>query len=399
MNFWKSLGGILRIKLICADPASAMMEISNAGITILDAERLDEDITVFFGIYRKDYKRLKELANRRGYELKLTSRNGLYWLLGTLRRRKLLTLGLLFLTVLAMYFPSRVLFVRVEGNENIPARLILEKCGECGISFGASRKEVRSEKVKNALLEAIPELQWAGVNTYGCVAVVSVKERSETQIREELMSVSSLVASRDGIIVSCTVTRGNNLCRVGQVVRTGQTLVSGYTDCGLSIQATRAEGEIYAQTQRQLQAVIPAQWIQKGEIRAVEKKYSLIIGKNRINFYKGSGISGATCDKMYAQYCITLPGGFVLPISVVEEVWTYHDEAQVQRTEEETLQILADFADHYVADQMVAGQILSREESIVPKDGIFCLSGNYACIEMIAQVRNEENYLPYGDYS
>ena len=63
--------------------------------------------------------------------------------------------------------------------------------------------------------------------------------------------------SRDGFIVSATVTRGNFLCRVGQSVKAGQVLISGYTDCGICIQATRAEGEIYAQTSRDFAAVTP----------------------------------------------------------------------------------------------------------------------------------------------
>ena len=37
---------------------------------------------------------------------------------------------------------------------------------------------IRSEKVKNSLLQRIPQLQWAGINTDGCVAVISVREKT-----------------------------------------------------------------------------------------------------------------------------------------------------------------------------------------------------------------------------
>lgn len=39
--------------------------------------------------------------------------------------------------------------------------------------------------MKNALLSAIPELQWAGVNTYGCRAVISVRERTLPERKPE----------------------------------------------------------------------------------------------------------------------------------------------------------------------------------------------------------------------
>ena len=96
-----------------------------------------------------------------------------------------------------------------------------------------------------------------GVNTSGCVATVSVRERTDPEVTEQDSAVSNIVASRDGFIVSATVTRGNFLCRVGQSVKAGQVLISGYTDCGICIQATRAEGEIYAQTSRDFAAVTP----------------------------------------------------------------------------------------------------------------------------------------------
>ena len=89
--------------------------------------------------------------------------------------RPVLLAGLGILFLLAMYLPSRVLFIRVEGNMQIPDRQILAAAEECGIRFGASRREVRSEKVKNALLSSVPQLQWAGVNTAGCVATISVR--------------------------------------------------------------------------------------------------------------------------------------------------------------------------------------------------------------------------------
>lgn len=394
MNFWRSLDGMIRVKLVSADPAAALAQISNAGITVYDADRPDDDIALLFRIRRSDYGALEKLAQRRGYGLEPMERMGIYWALRGLRRRKLLVSGLLLLTILALYLPTRVLFIQVEGNNAIPTNLILEKSAQCGIFFGASRKEVRSEKMKNALLESIPQLQWAGINTYGCVAIISVRERSETQTGEESAQVSNLIASRDGIIVSCTVTRGSSLCRVGQVVRAGQTLVSGYTDCGLQIRAARAEGEVYAQTQRQILAAAPVNWTQKGEILSVEKKYSLIFGKNKINLSKDSGISGTICDKMYLWNYITLPGGFTLPVAIVTQVCTYYSGTQSEQTGED---LLSAFAQRYLSEQMVAGQILSRDESFSREGDLIYMTGNYACIEMIAQARNEENLQAYGN--
>ena len=177
--------------------------------------------------------------------------------------------------------------------------------------------------MKNSLLEALPELEWAGINTYGCTAVISVSEKTQSSESSDKHKVSSIVAERDGIISSCTVIRGNPVCKIGEAVRAGETLVSGYTDCGIKIQATRAQAEIYATTMRQLTVLSPLDYIQEGQIRCEETKYSLILGKKRINLSKDSGNFTSVCDKMYWQYYCVLPGGFQLPISVVVSAGNY----------------------------------------------------------------------------
>lgn len=391
MDLWKSMSGMVEVSLTCADPAAAISQINNAGIIVYNSYRNDDDIVIHFQIRRQDYKRLKLLTQTKGYELRLSKRNGVYWSWKQLLHRPVLSIGILLFLAVAMYLPTRVFFFEVEGNASIPARLILEKCEQCGISFGVSRREVRSEKMKNALLDAIPQLQWAGINTSGCTAVISVRERSDIQKIDSDQAVRSIVALRDGIVSQCTATRGNLLCRPGQAVKAGEVLISGYTDCGISIRATRAEGEVFAETERDLTVISPLNWHQKAENQVVEKKYAVIIGKNRINFYKGSGILPTSCDKMYEERYVTLPGGFRLPIVIVTEIWTYRQESEVTLDAPK----MQNFARDYLTAQMISGTILSFDESVQVQSGVCLLQGKYACIEMIGRARNEEIIKPY----
>ena len=308
----------------------------------------------------------------------------------SLIRRPIMVLGIVLILLLSWYLPTRVLFITVEGNEGIPTNLILEKAAECGIAFGANRREVRSEKMKNNLLAALPELQWTGINTYGCTAVISVTEKTAPEEYVTNRGVSSIVADRDGIIYSCTVTSGNPVCVEGQAVRAGETLVSGYTDCGIRIQATRAEAEIYAQTMRQLTVKTPLDYTQKGDVYQVKEKYSLILGKKRINFSKDSGISPSGCDKMYLQYYCVLPGGFQLPISIVVERWCYRSTHSVTTASESPQLCTEDFAKAYLSQQMLSGKILGKFESGDVGDAVCTLTGRYICLEMIGRERSEE---------
>lgn len=397
MDIFQSFSGMVRVELTAADPAGALRQLEKAGIPVFGAAVQDEDIVLSFSVRRRDYRRLHTLAEEKNYGLKLVRKRGVYWTVRRFLHRPVLVFTVALLLFLLLWVPSRVFFFEVEGNVTVPTRLILEKSAQCGIAFGASREAVRSERMKNALLEAIPELQWAGINTSGCTATISVKERSAEPEEEKTEGVASIVADRDGVVTQCTVTRGSAACQVGQAVTAGDILISGYTDCGISIRAERAQGEVFALTKRDLTVVTPEKYLQNGaEIRQV-KRYAAIIGKNRINFYKSSGISGVGCVKMYSEKYVTLPGGFLLPVSIVTEVWTYYETEEVSADGSDAETLLSAMGGEYLLSHMVAGEILFRKETISADGGIYCLNGVYSCREMIGRLQYEE-MIPNGKF-
>lgn len=389
MGLWKSLVGINTVEITSASPADMLTSVNNCGITLFDIHHID-DLHVEGKIYQCDRNALENCLTHRGDAVKVIHSDGLYWSVKNLWGRPVLVVGLIVFIIMALYLPTRVLFVRVEGNQKIPSQMILEKAELCGIGFGASRREVRSEKMKNALLSAIPDLQWAGVNTAGCVAVISVKERSIADAETKPSGVSSIIAACDGIIKEMTVLQGNPLCAVGQAVKKGQVLVSGYIDCGLIIKATASEAEITAQTQHYLQTVTPTQCIIRGNQIAKEKQYRLRIGKNIINFCKDSGISDTTCVKMYEEKYLTLPGGFQLPVAIITEHRIYFDHTEMLGTESADYSWMTEASDAYQRSQMLAGEIINSDRVPQPQEGAYVLTSHYSCVEMIGIVRNEE---------
>ncbi len=389
MGLFQSMGGMVRVQITTAAPEILFEKLTARGIQIQDALYVDE-LTVEFSLHRRDYPVLLELAQRRGEDLRLIRRTGIYWSMVQMIKRPVLTLGVIAFLMLGFYIPSRVFWIQVEGNEQIPDRMILEAAAKSGICFGASRREVRSEKMKNRLLEVMPQLQWAGVNTYGCRAVISVRERSTALTNQTKQGINSIVAVRDGVILSATVTKGTGLCTPGQAVQKGEILISGFTDCGLSIRAMGAEGEIFASTMQKLRAVSLSRWMRRSEIRHETEKISVIIGKKRINFFKDSGIYDGTCVKMYSKYVLTLPGGLELPVSFVKETIQRFDLMEEDRPEDGLSQELASFADRYLKSQMIAGVILQKVESVAAQQQTYVLEGSYACTEMIGRVRPEE---------
>ena len=390
MGFYEWLGGVVCVEVVSADVAAFLIAATGRGIELRDMEMADP-LTMRFSIRRNQMNSVSALATQRGEKLTVLYRRGMWYRMTGLKRRPVLILGLGFLTALALFLPSRVLLVEVEGNTTIPTNQIIETAARCGVSFGASRRAVRSEKVKNSLLEAMPELSWAGVNSYGSRTVITVRERAIPQKDKEPPTVSHIVAARDGFILTCQAERGTAQCVPGQAVAEGQILISGYTDCGICTTAARAEGEVYAVTNRQLLATTPAKCLKITAGRKEKVTYSLIIGKNRFNLYKSSGISPSTCGRMVTEYILTLPGGFLLPVILLKQTIFVREITEAEVEEETASKALTTFAKTYLSEQMIAGTVTAALETIHADSGRWVLTGNYACTEMIGREQAEQN--------
>ena len=381
-DLWWLIRGSVRLRLTGADPERTLCRLMEQ-IRLEDIRRTDR-LTVEFTVSGENLKTAGAVADRYGDRLEVLKRGGFPQTVEKCLRYPLVCLTVLVLLWATLWVPSRVLFFRVEGSQTIPERRILEEAAACGLHFGASREAVRSEQVKNRLLDALPELSWVGVNTSGTVATITVQERRRPP-EEQKAVPGNLVASMDGIVTSVTATSGTPLCAPGDGVRAGQTLISGYTDLGLCTHVEAAEGEIFALTERKITAVLPRETNEiSGEGRTV-RKYSLLIGKNRINFYSDSGILHTGCGKMTQIRVLALPGGWMLPAALIVETYTAGEKTSRERVPEEVEVMLERSARAALEQQMIAGQIRSAESVLSEEENSFRLTLRCQCHEMIGR--------------
>lgn len=389
----KPVLGQVILEITCADCADLLNKMQKEQIrvkNIIYKGGLELQITVF----GRDIRRVRHLVQKHGGTFRIIHISVIHENARRIKKHPAVLLIVLFLLLVTLWVPRRVFFISVAGSTNVPANEILEAAEVCGLRFGIARRSVRSEVIKNALLQEIPQLQWAGVNTRGCTATISVREKTTQEIAENADNqVCSIVAIRDGIIQDCTVYRGNQLCSTGQAVKAGQTLVSGYTDCGTMIKATRADAEITALTFRDLEVLTPVATAVRGQVETKRIHYGLRIGKKVINFLKGSGNSDASCVKIYSEKSVCLPGGFVLPISLIRETVISYENAEQLPIVSEEEQWLEDFSQTYLKASMIAGDVVSAQTELIPGEGFSSLRGRFACIEMIGQIKYEQMLL------
>ena len=85
-----------------------------------------------------------------------------------------------------------------------------------------------------------------------------------------------------------------------------------------------------------------------------------------------------------------LPGGFVLPVSVLRETVTYYDTAGDTPAAFADEAFLEAYSEAYLHSQMIAGEIHHKAQQFLESDGAWILKGQYVCSEMIGRQRAEE---------
>ena len=379
---------VYRVQIVCADISSVLSELALFGIELRQVEAIDY-VTAYVSMDGRALKIAKNLLEHMGVSHKIVKQQGNIWEKDLLYKRMIFVVGMVLFLLAGVTIPNRILFVEVTGNNDISTHRILTEAEDIGIKFYARTKDIRSEECKNKLLERIPQLQWVGITIKGCVAIIQVEERSMNPIDEETHIISNLVSVCDGVITDQTIYRGNPLFRVGDAVKKGDVLVSGYVDCGLKLSASQAKAEIYALTMREYQFISLKPSALRGEIQKVHTCYQLRIGKKVINFCNHSGIIDATCAKMYVEDYWTFPGGYQLPAALIKISYWNHEMLPASSSDVDN-QWFSRFAREYLGDHLVSGKILDERLQQQETEDLFLLSGTYACHEMIGKEKYEE---------
>ena len=384
----------VRLRVICADPETVFSKLAENGVDLLNLKPVDS-LTNEVTIQHSHLDTVRMIIEKNGGTCNEVSRSGIVFSVMQFLRRPVLVAAILFFLIFLFFASERIFFIKVVGNKNISTEAILSQAQMLGLEFGVKAADMRSEELKNALLSRFPQLQWLGITISGTVATIHVSERSIPDKGTHLDCLG-IYAVGDGIISSMVVERGTPIVQIGQRVKTGDLLISGYSDCGIKIRVEQPIGEVYAYTLRNLAVHTVENVMIRSDASEDDCCYRVRIGKKVINLCNHSGIHDTSCVKMYEEYYWTLPGGFRLPVSVTKVISRHYDLVSAETADAAPLWLQL-YARKYLHTQMIAGEILEEKLTWDSNDGVQRLYAIYACQEMIGQAKNEETFDQYAE--
>ncbi len=384
-NALRGLRGWALIKVTGAATEDFLNLLSDAEIPFRRLEVLD-DVTIRLLIPANNISDGRRFGKKTVCTVQVLRVSGMVPFFRAMGIRLLYPLVLAGMAAFVFWLQGHIWFLTVSGNETVPREMILRTLEEEGVTFWTAEKELDLNLVKNRVLARLPELSWITVNTGGGRAEVVVRERQEKPVLQRDAAPANLVAKRGGLILSVDAVRGSPQVQPGALVEEGELLISGVTSLDRILLLTRAEGEVYARTWREIRAALPNIAGEKRFTGRSKARYSVTLGKKTINFFKNSGISYDVYDKIRETRNLTLPGGKAFPVSVTKTVYreyTLLPGEELPETEEADVsgRVLAQ-----IAGELTAGTILKTR--LTPEyrpDGLLLL-GTAECREEIGRI-------------
>ena len=365
-------GGTDRLLNACAEAALPLWDVSFLNGACLRARLREHDIP-----------RLEKIAALCQCEMRTLRLYGG----GSAKRVRARARLAVFAAVCALMLAISSLFIwdiEVEGNERLSKGEILRALSDCGVSEGCFWPAADAERVRGEMLLRCGDLAWMTLNVRGSRATVLVLEREEKPEIYDEKAAADLVASRDGVVRGLNVKNGRALVGRGELVRAGQTLVSGEMDSptGQS-RLVRAEGGVTAETWPERSIVLSPGARQKERKNGLRLIVGIRWGKNRIDLVTNSRKELDECDKIVKEYTLGIRGLFRFPLGLCVEIYrpfrsTGAAAADLPGAKARALDALKEEID---------GEILSYE--FEEQDGRIVLRAH--CLENIALTKEKEN--------
>ncbi len=382
MNWARYITGWSTVEVTGAEPEKLLYALAERGITFWAATP-PKNYALTVEVPEKAAKLIPALARAVGCEMTGRSRHGIPALISRIRGRFALIacLSAALLTLLAS--SAFIWEIEITGNETIPEGVIRQALSECGVDIGAYWPAFSQDQIRNSVILRVPGIRWMTVSVRGSHAKVVVREAREPIETVDRKEYVAIVAEKAGLVEQVLPLWGTALVEANRAVLPGETLIGGYVTGRFGVQGpARAIGAVTARTWYELVAQAPVTVWEKGEDGGKTTRWSLLLGKTRINFYKGSSICPAGCDKIIKKYPLAKEGLFALPVTLEKTVLT---EYALHRTEAAELraELEAQLMEELIAAIGEDGQVVSSDFTASEKDGIMSVTLRAECREQI----------------
>jgi similar to stage IV sporulation protein len=360
-------------------PERLLNQLGFKGVSVWNMHRCNDILTA--SMKASDYKKMLSLRGKNRVFTRVTERKGLPFTLKKYRYRVGFVFGIALYFAIIIFLSNFVWNIEIVGTDRLDNQKILQALEKFGVKEGIEISSIDQQTLPSLLALEIDGIAWCSVNVEGVKVTVNISESAVTERFDN--TPGNLVAKCDGIITKIEVLNGTTAVTLGQTVKKGDLLVSGFTEYkdGSSTFGPSL-GKIIAKTERNLQVFSPfniERIVETGE--PLQKSVISFFGLN-IPLYLGQfkGQYHVSTETKKLQH-----NGMYIPVFLKTATFTPTQTVSVTLSTEEATEIAKKMLEELEKKELLDAEIVSKELSFDVTDKGVVLNAKYICRENIAE--------------
>lgn len=380
------LKGTVRLQLKGPYPERFLNLCSRNNVVVYFISRTDID-EMYVTIEIRDLKKVREFATKSHSELHITKRKGIPFFINNIKYRFALWGGAFVFLFVVYLTCTHVWSIDINAADGISDREINQNLVQLGVYPGVSIKEIDAAEIKNEMMLKMDNLSFFAINIIGNKAEIQAEKRVMKPEMIDEDTITSIVSDKTGVITKMSVKGGTALKKVGETVLKGDMLVTAeMKPINEEVQPflSHSDADIEARTWYNIKKVFCLNVVKKEYSGKVKNRYSIVLGKKRINLLPNSGIYDDSCDKITQEKKVVVGDDFVLPIYIVKTSEIYYEKIDERLSADSVQKYMEKSSDVYI-ENTVDGEITTGSHTMQEVGDTAVLNSVYECLEKIGE--------------
>lgn len=266
----------------------------------------------------KNFKEVTKIARNCKCKIKITTKNGLPFVLNRYRKRKFFVISLTAVIISIITVSNFIWNIEITGveDENVKSEII-EIIKKEGVEIGKYKKNINLQNLINKIRIDRDDIAWVGMKIKGTNLIIQIVPADEKPEIIDENEYCNIVASKDGIITKVQAQNGTPVVKEGDVVKKGDVLIKGeiegkYTEKRL----VHSQGDVTAKVWYTSTEKVYYNQVIDNQTGNKEKKYTIKINNFQINLFKTLS-KFKNYDTIRTIKKLKITSNFYLPIEVV----------------------------------------------------------------------------------
>ncbi|WP_122641245.1 sporulation protein YqfD [Romboutsia sp. Marseille-P6047] len=195
-------------------------------INVYNVNRIS-NTKIQFCVDRKDISDFKKAYRGSNFQIKVKQKTGIPFVLKRIYKYKGMWICAIISLTILMTTSQFVTDIYIDCPEGIKQEEVRTEIYKLGLKPGIYKKNIDRKKIRDSIMVTFEDVAYISLNVKGTNVFVTITKKAETLSSKEESNYCNIIAEKNGIIEKVIPRSGNSVVAEGDIVQSGDLLVSG----------------------------------------------------------------------------------------------------------------------------------------------------------------------------